>query len=166
MRFVLAAKAALSFAAGIVITFSQSHSANVGLLVFGIYAAAYALVVSAVALRFEPARFLVDELSLVILAATISCFALLNLNSDKATFALLVAIWGLVSAGYELLAARRSRPSGLKNREQLISASMALLLAGLFLFVPLDVVSAVGFFGAYLVLSSVHLGIAAFSPKV
>jgi hypothetical protein len=34
----------------------------------------------------------------------------------------------------------------------------------LFLIVPLDIVSAVGFFGAYLVLSAVHLGISAATP--
>jgi hypothetical protein len=35
----------------------------------------------------------------------------------------------------------------------------------LFLAVPLDIISAVGFFGAYLVLSAVHLGISATTPS-
>jgi hypothetical protein len=35
----------------------------------------------------------------------------------------------------------------------------------LFLIAPLDIVSAVGFFGAYLALSAIHLGISALTPK-
>jgi uncharacterized membrane protein HdeD (DUF308 family) len=54
-------------------------------------------------------------------------------------------------------------PSG---KDYLMSAVFALVLGLLFLAVPLDEVSAVGFFGAYLALSGVHLGIAAASvPK-
>jgi hypothetical protein len=37
-------------------------------------------------------------------------------------------------------------------------------LAVLFLLAPLDIVSQVGFFGAYLMMSGVHIGIAAASP--
>jgi uncharacterized membrane protein HdeD (DUF308 family) len=165
MRFVVAAKAALSFAAGIAITFSQSHHSTVGLWVLGIFGLAYAVVITGLSLKFEPSRFLVDELAVVLLAGTIGVFSLLNTSAGAATFVALVAIWGLVSAGYEFLIALRSRPSAFKNRDHLISAGLALMLGLLFLLAPLDIVSAVGFFGAYLMLSSVHLGIAAFSPK-
>jgi uncharacterized membrane protein HdeD (DUF308 family) len=57
------------------------------------------------------------------------------------------------------------RPNGNRSREHLITAGLALVLGLLFLVTPMDAVSSVGFFGAYLVLSSVHLGIAAFSPR-
>jgi uncharacterized membrane protein HdeD (DUF308 family) len=165
VRFVVAAKAAVSLAAGLAITFSQSHHSAVGLWVLGIFGLAYAAVVTALSLKFEASRFVVDELALVVLAGTIGVFSLLNIEAGDAAFVSLVAIWALVTAGYELLIALRSRPSGLKNRDHLISAGLALVLGVLFLLAPLDIVSAVGFFGAYLVLSSVHLGIAAFSPK-
>jgi hypothetical protein len=42
----------------------------------------------------------------------------------------------------------------------LISAVFSLALGGLFLLASPDVVSAVGFFGAYLILLGVHWGIA------
>ncbi len=73
-------------------------------------------------------------------------------NSD-AIFILLVSIWGVAQASIDLL-----------NRDA-ISATLAILLATLFALVPIDIVSAVGFFGAYLIVSGVHLGIAAYSPK-
>jgi hypothetical protein len=73
-------------------------------------------------------------------------------NAD-ATFVLLVAIWGVTQSATDVI------------NQDLISASLALLLAILFALVPMDIVSAVGFFGAYLMLSGVHLGIAAYSPK-
>jgi hypothetical protein len=74
-------------------------------------------------------------------------------NNSDATFVLLVALWGISQAAIDLI-----------NRDA-ISASLAFLLAVLFALVPMDVVSAVGFFGAYLIVSGVHLGIAAYKPK-
>ena len=47
----------------------------------------------------------------------------------------------------------------------MISSVLSLLLGVLFLAAPIDIVSAVGFFGAYLVLTGVHLAIAAFTPE-
>jgi len=46
----------------------------------------------------------------------------------------------------------------------LISALMALALGLMFLIATLDPVSAVGFFGAYLMLFGVHWGIASATP--
>jgi uncharacterized membrane protein HdeD (DUF308 family) len=60
-----------------------------------------------------------------------------------------------------------ARKAGLATRsgkDSLINAVLSLGIGMLFLIVPLDIVSAVGFFGAYLVLSGVHLGISATTP--
>lgn len=165
MRYVLAVKAAVSLAAGLAITFSQSHAASVGLLVLGVFGLAYAISVSAAGLRFEPGKFLTNELPLAIAALFIGAFALINQAGGQASFVLLVAGWGLSSGTIELWLAIRARLGTALGREHLISASLALLTGLLFLVIQLDVVSAVGFFSAYLILSSVHLGIAAFSPK-
>ena len=48
--------------------------------------------------------------------------------------------------------------------EMCIRDSLSIVLGLLFLVAPLDIVSAVGFFGAYLVISGVQLGVAAASP--
>jgi hypothetical protein len=51
------------------------------------------------------------------------------------------------------------------GKDNLLNAGFGLLLGVLFLIAPLDIVSAVGFFGAYLVLTGTHLGISAATPK-
>jgi hypothetical protein len=165
LRYVLAVKAAVSMAAGLAITFSQSHSASVGLLVLAIFSIGYAVLAAAAGLRFEPAMFLTNELPLSVAALVIGVFALINQSGGQASFVILVASWGLFSGGLELWLALRVKLKSVLGREHLISASLALLLSLVFLAAQLDVVSAVGFFSAYLILSSVHLGIAAFSPK-
>ncbi|MEI6591000.1 MAG: hypothetical protein WCO24_03245, partial [Actinomycetes bacterium] len=90
---------------------------------------------------------------------------LLNQSAELGVFRILVAVWALVLAANEAQLAWRARPNGNRSREHFITAGLALVLGLLFLITPMDAVSSVGFFGAYLVLSSVHLGIAAFSPR-
>jgi hypothetical protein len=165
MRLVQAVKSAIAVAAGFVITFSQSHNAAVGLLVFGIFAFAYGILVSGFALRFEASRYLREELVVSVTSVTLATFALLNQSAELGVFTILVGAWALVLAANEGQLAWRARPNGNRSREHLITAGLALVLGLLFLINPMDAVSSVGFFGAYLVLSSVHLGIAAFSPS-
>jgi len=165
LRFVLATKAAVAVAAGLAITFSQSHNSAVGLLVFAIFAIAYAILVSAFSLRFEPSRYFGEELVVSIASLTLGVFALLNQGGGLALFSALVGIWAIILAANEAYLGWRSRPNGSKSRDHMISSGLAIVLGVILLLVPIDAVSAVGFFGAYLVLSSVHLAIAAFSPK-
>ena len=165
MRFVQAVKAAVAVAAGLVITFSQAHSAAVGLLVFAVFALAYGVLVSTFALRFEASRYLREELVVAVVSISLACLAFLNIDAGQSTFTILVAVWALVLAGNEAQLAWRARPNGNSWRDHLITAGLAFALSLLFFVTPMDSVSSVGFFGAYLVLSSVHLAIAAFSPK-
>jgi hypothetical protein len=134
-----------SLAVGLFVTFWQSHHAAVGLVALAIFTILYGLRTLFVAPKYFP-------IALIALITAFLAATSLQQNSD-ATFVLLVAIWGVTQAATDLI------------NQDLISASLALLLAILFALVPMDIVSAVGFFGAYLMLSGVHLGIAAYSPK-
>jgi hypothetical protein len=80
-------------------------------------------------------------------------------------FIYLVTGWGLVAGAFELYLARRQGFRTRTGKDALINAGLSLLLGMLFLLAPLDIVSAVGFFGAYLVLSAIHLAIAAATPS-
>jgi uncharacterized membrane protein HdeD (DUF308 family) len=80
-------------------------------------------------------------------------------------FIYLVTGWGLVAGAFELYLARRSGLKTRNGKDALINAVLSLLLGLLFLVAPLDIVSAVGFFGAYLALSGIHLAIAAATPS-
>jgi hypothetical protein len=71
----------------------------------------------------------------------------------------------LIAGSFELYLARREGFATRMGKDSLLNAGFGLLLGLLFLIAPLDIVSAVGFFGAYLVLSATHLGISAGTPK-
>ncbi|MFM6978139.1 MAG: hypothetical protein ACKOWR_05460 [Micrococcales bacterium] len=145
MRRIKSLRALASIAVGLFVAFWQSHHAAVGLVALAIFTILYGLRTLFGSPKYFP---------IALIALITSFIAAVNLqeNSDS-TFVLLVAIWGIAQASIDWL-----------NKDA-ISASLAFLLAALFAFVPMDIVSAVGFFGAYLILSGVHLGIAAYTPK-
>ena len=89
-----------------------------------------------------------------------------NLSTDGAQTAFigLVTVWGLVAGAFEMYLARRASFKTTSGREYLMSAILSAVLGLLFLVAPLDIVSAVGFFGAYLIVSGVQLGVAAATP--
>ena len=83
-------------------------------------------------------------------------------SSQLGLFLTIVAGWALVVGAIEIYLASKEGFSERSGRDFLISAFFSLALAALFLLVAPDVVSSVGFFGAYLILLGVHWGIAAF----
>ena len=145
MRRIKSLRALASIAVGLFVTFWQAHHAAVGLVAIAIFTILYGVRT----LFGSPKYFPIALIALI--TAFLAATSLQN-NSD-ATFVLLVALWGISQTAIDLI-----------NRD-VISASLAFLLAVLFALVPMDIVSAVGFFGAYLIVSGVHLGIAAYKPK-
>jgi uncharacterized membrane protein HdeD (DUF308 family) len=88
-----------------------------------------------------------------------------NQAASGLAFVYLVAGWALISGFFDLYLARRVGFKSRSGKDSLISSVLSLMLGVLFLAAPIDIVSAVGFFGAYLVLTGVHLAIAAFTPE-
>ena len=167
MRLSSGLRASISLAVGLFITFSQSHSASVGLLALGVYGIGLALITFAVHFIKQKGIATIEAIPFAIIALIIGVFALVVPEGDQtevAAFIALITAWGLLSGVLELYAARKEKMSTRAGRDYLINAVLALLLGALFLFAPLDIVSAVGFFGAYLVISAVHLGISAATP--
>lgn len=168
MQKILGVRAAIFIAVGFFITFNQSHSAATGifaLTLFGIGLAVGNLVSTIWAKR----NYLtVDSLPATVIALAFGLFAALIPQTDPTAQALafiyLVAGWSIIFAAMELYLANRSGFRSRVGKDGLISAGLGLCLGLLFLIVQLDIVSAVGFFGAYLVLSGVHLAIAALTP--
>jgi uncharacterized membrane protein HdeD (DUF308 family) len=77
----------------------------------------------------------------------------------------LVAGWAVVSGALEFYVANRKGLRTRAGKDGLITAVLGLSIGLLFLIAPLDIVSAVGFFGAYLVICGIHLAIAALTPQ-
>lgn len=176
-RVAQAARAFVSLAVGMFLTFSQSHSAEVGLLALGIFGLGFAVLNGFASVIFQKGLAAIENVPLTMVALLIGIFALLAPNtvsgaldaevvtSDALAFKFLVTGWAIIAGAFELYQARRAGFKSPSGRDLLINASFGLLLAVLFLLAPLDIVSQVGFFGAYLLMSGVHIGISAASPQ-
>ncbi len=169
MKFVFAARAAISLGVGIFITFNQSHSAATGLLALAIFGLGYAVLNGIGSAVWGKGIFSIENFPLTLAALIVGLAALLvpatEPNAAALVFVYLVTGWGLISGAFEMYLARRAIFATRFGKDSLISASLSLLVGLLFLAFPLDIISAVGFFGAYLVLSAVHLGISATTPS-
>jgi hypothetical protein len=106
----------------------------------------------------------IQNVPLVMVALLIGIFAL-SASNDELAFKFLVTGWAIIAGAFELFQSRRAGFKTAEGRDLLINSCFSLLLAVLFLLAPLDIVSQVGFFGAYLMMSGVHIGIAAASPS-
>jgi uncharacterized membrane protein HdeD (DUF308 family) len=169
LQKVLGVKAALSIAVGLLITFTQSHSAATGLFALAIFGIGFA-VANVVATIWAKGKYLsVGSLPFTVLALAVGLFAALIPQTEPTAQALvfvyLVAGWAVISGAMELYLANRAGFRTRNGKDGLISAVLGLALGLLFLIAPLDIVSAVGFFGTYLVISGVHLAIAALTPQ-
>ena len=161
-RVAQAARAIVSLAVGLFLTFSQSHGAEVGLLALGLFGLGFAILNGLASVIFQKGLGAIENIPLTMVALLIGIFSLLA--SDAPAFKFLVTGWAIIAGAFELYQARRAGFKSAAGRDLLINASFGLLLAVLFLTAPLDIVSQVGFFGAYLLMSGVHTAISATSP--
>jgi hypothetical protein len=164
VRIIHLPRAVLALLGGLFITFSQSHAAVIGLSVFALFTLLSAIGVIVIERKAKTKRAL--SLAVVsIIASVMSLVAIvqsLGIESDSSrlVFLMLVSGWALITSAIELYLASREGFAERAGRDYLISAFFSLALGGLFLLASPDVVSAVGFFGAYLILLGVHWGIA------
>ena len=169
MQKVLGVRAAVSISVGLFITFTQSHSAATGLFALALFGIGSAVANVASTIWGKGKYLSVDSLPLTLIALAVGLFAALIPQTEPTAqglaFVYLVAGWAVISGAMELYLANRAGFRTRAGKDGLISAGLGLALGLLFLIVQLDIVSAVGFFGAYLVISGVHLAIAALTPQ-
>ena len=169
MQKVLGVRAAVSISVGLFITFTQSHSAATGLFALALFGIGSAVANVASTIWAKGKYLSVDSLPLTLIALAVGLFTALIPQTEPTAqglaFVYLVAGWAVISGAMELYLANRAGFRTRAGKDGLISAGLGLALGLLFLIVQLDIVSAVGFFGAYLVISGVHLAIAALTPQ-
>jgi hypothetical protein len=175
-KITAATQAVSAFIAGILITFSQSHSAAVGMIALALISLGWAAAFGLSVLRDKKRRGIVFRIfvglgSLAMLALSIAQLVQLSAvgNSDRFdlifTAWLLIGAWGFFGTLAEVILAIYAKPGSSRRRDHLISAVLATGLgvsqsiAGLS-----DSVSHVGFLGAYAIFVAVHLGISVASP--
>jgi len=153
LQKVLGIRAIIFVAVGLFITFTQSHSAATGLFSLAVFGIGLAVANIAATIWDKRNYLSVDSLPLTFISLAVGLFVYL------------VAGWAVIAGALELYLANRSGFRTRAGKDGLITAVLGLALGLLFLIAPLDIVSAVGFFGAYLVICGVHLGIAALTPQ-
>jgi len=166
MRLNLILRTAICLEVGLFVTFTQSHNILIGLEALTSFGVGYALVTLFVALLQRKKLNSYANLPLAALALVIGLVATqVPAAAGLFWFRILVAAWGLLSGAYELYLARRTGFKSVTGKELMVSSIMGLILGILFITVPLQALDAVGFFGAYMVVCAVHLGISAASER-
>lgn len=162
MQILSAFRAAIFFGAGLFITFSPDHGYTIGQQVLAVATGLFAIAVFGL-IAFKKSVYKAD-LMLGIIGFLVTLLALLTIGSAQLMFFSLVTLWGLASAFVEVFAAKDLGFRSRAGKDRMISAFFSLAIGILLLF-PIDVVSAVGFMGAYFAILGVHWGIAAATPQ-
>ena len=165
MRISLILKAAFAFVAGLFITFSQAHDANVAMLGLVMISAGWFL--ASLFLILKNINPIINGL-LMLATAAMAWFAVSFEANNATTMAwILLQSWGLFGAVVELLLALRAEKKSAHRRDSFINAGLALglFVSQISITAAADSVSHVGFFGAYAIILAVHLGITAASPS-
>jgi uncharacterized membrane protein HdeD (DUF308 family) len=166
---------------GLVITFSQDHSAAFGLVGFGVFAIVTAAVLLASGLRADRGvRGLVLVQGVVTAVAGIA--ALVLPSGGIGYLVPVVSAWAIVTGALEAVNGIRFRRTRVAARDWLVTGVLAVLLGLVFLLVPqtytdayaVDDISGtvtadillVGILGAWAIIVGVQLAIAAFTLRV
>lgn len=164
---VPAARALAALAAAAVITFTRdAHTAQFGLIVFGLFALVDGLATSILSLLFGT-RGLTRTLFAVqggigVVAGVIA--VALN-GGGLGLYLYIVTVWAALTGVLELYSWVRERRRDAAARDWLITGALTAILALVLLLVPADAVLAIGLFGAWAVLVGVFQGIGAASLR-
>lgn len=166
MKISLIIKAAAAFIAGIYITFSQAHDANVAM--FGLLVISAGWFLASIYLVLKNINPVLN--GLLILATAAMAWLAVSFEANNATSMawILLESWGFFGAIIELIFAFRSKKKTAVRRDHMINAGLAagLFISQISITAASDSVSHVGFFGAYAAILGVHLGISSASPNV
>ena len=159
-------RAGLAFVPAAAITFNANHSAEFGLVTFGVFALLSGLAVGVLSLRTladprDRSLFLVQGS----VGVTLGSVALVFHGGGLGFFLYLVTVWAAVTGFAELYSGIRARRRDPADRDWMLVGALTALLALVFLLLPPNAVVSVGLLGAYLVLLGVYLVIAGLSLK-
>jgi uncharacterized membrane protein HdeD (DUF308 family) len=160
------ARAAVAFAAAMLIALTTHHHAQFGLVVFGTFAVLEGLIVGVVTwftLTDKVVRsYFMAQGALGVVAGIL---ALSLSSSGLGLFLYLVSVWALLTGAIELYCGVRTRKTGPASRDWMTMGGMTIILSIVFVLIPSDETLSIGIYGAYAAILGVYLGIGAFSLK-
>lgn len=148
-----------------VITFSQNHSPEFGLLVFGAWAIVAGLVVGALSMRLIDDRGIRSLFLVTAVVTVVAGLLAVSVPGGLPFLLYLVSVWAAVTGFVELYAGLRARRRTPAARDWIAAGGLTAVLAIVFLLLPPDAVTTVGLLGGYLVILGVYLVIGGFSLK-
>jgi hypothetical protein len=169
-------QAVSAFIAGILITFSQSHNADIGMIALIVMSIGWVIAFGWAGYAKKEIRARVFRFVIAVASAAMIPVAFATLSNIGGSSAPiegtpeeyawgLLASWGYLGAIVELILAFYGKPGSSRRRDHFISAGLAALLGVAQTVTPTsDAVTHVGAFGAYAVILAVHLGLVAMSP--
>lgn len=169
MNWLTSTRAAAHAAVALVITFTQYHTVEFGLLMVVLFAAIY--VAATLGTHFLDHRFKVmsPRLGLPLIPVLVAGpLAVLALAFDYRNTLVLRGIYALLFLGFVIVELYLAKKLGRKTqdgKDALITAFLSLVLAGLAVSFNVESKQIIGFIGAWHAMLAVHLGIAAFTPR-
>jgi uncharacterized membrane protein HdeD (DUF308 family) len=148
-----------------VITFSQNHSPEFGLLVFGVWAIVAGLVVGALSMRLVADRGIRSLFVVTAVVTVVAGLLAVSVPGGLPFLLYLVSVWAAVTGFVELYAGLRARGRTAAARDWIAAGGLTAVLAIVFLLLPPDAVTTVGLLGGYLVILGVYLVIGGLSLK-
>ncbi len=180
---VLAVRSAAALALALVVTFSQDHSAHLGLVSFGVFAVASGALTLWLTLRAGLRRPTATLLLVQAVVGVVSgALALALSGAGTGAFLAIVTAYALISGALELVAGLRERRSSPLSREWIGAGALTLLFAVALLLLPPDLaqdfsgpdgvarqltaaVVGVGLLGAWAAIVGVYWAIGALSVR-
>ena len=165
------ARAIPAFVVAAYLTFTENHSSQVGLFVFGAFAVVTAVLVGPLSARFIQAKVTRNLfIAQAVVAFVIGVVALVFNAGGVPFFLYIVTLFAALTGFIELYAGLRSRNATneserLPAKEWIAAGAFTGILALVFLIVPLDIVTAVGLFGGYAVILGIYLVIGGLSLR-
>ncbi|CAH0203072.1 hypothetical protein SRABI76_02067 [Microbacterium oxydans] len=183
MRTIQLLRALFAAAAALMITFSSDHSAPIGLSVFSGFVFVSALAHILAAWLVLPAGSRWSSVLLAAIGVVAGMVSGVPMWRSDDLFFIVVAAWGVLSGGVELLAGLRARRAADPlARDAITVGAFGILLAVLLLLIPAGfvqeysitgagdfvlsgIILGVGIFGGYAAVVAVFLAIAGLTPR-
>jgi len=149
----------------LVITFSPNHSAQAGLLAYGVFAIVSGIIVGTLSWRTVPEKstrviFLIQGVSNVVFGALA-----LGFNAGGLGFFLFCATMNSAICGFLELYSGLRQTKNPASRDWAVVGALTVVFALVLIFFPTDPVFAVGMFGAYAAIVGLFLVIAGLSLR-
>ena len=169
MRNLIGYRAGIALAVALVTTFTRPDSAALGLALFGSYALVLSIGTGLIGAVWTKPRVTMLFVPQACLALITGALALAAISASKsfqlASLQSILLVYLSLSAAIEGYLAYQARAYRIEAREHLIAAGLALGIAIILALIEAQPLNILGFFGAYLSITAVHLGIWAASPK-